>query len=76
MQPNLPRMPASYPLDFSGNLGKIAHMALPQCKHRTPVPIGANAPPPNLRPIAIAPQWSLTEYVCSAGPHDRTFETT
>jgi len=42
-------------------------------KHRTPLPIFANVPP-KLRPIAQNPQWSLTEYVCSAGPHDRTFE--
>jgi AraC-like DNA-binding protein len=29
---------------------------------------------PKLRPIAREPLWSLTEYVCSAGPHDRPFE--
>jgi len=42
-------------------------------KQRTPQPIVANIPP-RLRPVARQTQWSLTEYVCSAGPHDRTFE--
>jgi AraC family transcriptional regulator len=42
-------------------------------KQRTPHPIVANVPP-RLRPVAQQTQWSLTEYVCSAGPHDRTFE--
>jgi AraC family transcriptional regulator len=42
-------------------------------KQRTPPPIVADASP-QLRPIAGELQWSLTEYVCSAGPHDRTFE--
>jgi AraC family transcriptional regulator len=27
-----------------------------------------------VRPIALQPLWSLTEYVCTAGPHDRPFE--
>jgi AraC-like DNA-binding protein len=48
-------------------------MGLQIFKQRTPLPIDVNAPP-KLRPIAREPQWSLTEYVCSAGPHDRTFE--
>ena len=42
-------------------------------KRRTPgreVPNG----PPHPRPIAQQRQWSLTEYVCTAGPHDRPFE--
>jgi AraC family transcriptional regulator len=30
--------------------------------------------PPHSRPIAHQDQWSLTEYVCTAGPHDRPFE--
>jgi AraC family transcriptional regulator len=60
-------------LEFFGNLGKIAHMSLRKFKRRTPLPNVVNMPPA-LRPIAREPQWSLTEYVCSAGPHDRTFE--
>jgi AraC family transcriptional regulator len=60
-------------LEFFGNLGKIAHMGLQTFKQRTPVPLVVNVPP-KLRPIASEPQWSLTEYVCSAGPHDRAFE--
>lgn len=42
-------------------------------KQGTLLPIVVNAPP-ILRPIASEPQWSLTEYVCSAGPRDRTIE--
>ena len=42
-------------------------------KQRAPLPIVANGPP-KLRSIAREPQWSLTEYVCSAGPRDRAFE--
>jgi AraC family transcriptional regulator len=60
-------------LDFLENLGKIAQMGYQTFKQRTPLPVVANAPP-KLRLIAREPQWSLTEYVCSAGPHDRTFE--
>jgi len=60
-------------LAFRGNLGKIAHVGHQNFKQRTPVPIVANVTP-KLRPIAHNHQWSLTEYVCSAGPHDRTFE--
>jgi AraC-like DNA-binding protein len=42
-------------------------------KQRTPKPeLPAGAP--RTRPIAHDPHWSLTEYVCTAGPHDRTFE--
>ena len=48
-------------------------MGLQIFEQRTPAPIVVNAPP-TLRPIASEAQWSLTEYVCSAGPHDRTFE--
>jgi AraC-like DNA-binding protein len=40
---------------------------------RTPLPVVVNVPP-TLRTIAREPEWSLTEYVCSAGPHDRTVE--
>jgi AraC family transcriptional regulator len=60
-------------LELGENLGKIAHMGLHLSKRRTHPPIVTNAPP-KLRLIAREPQWSLTEYVCSAGPHDRTFE--
>ena len=60
-------------MEFFGNLGKIAHMGLQTFKQRTPVPIVVDVPP-KLRLIAREAQWSLTEYVCSAGPHDRTFE--
>jgi AraC family transcriptional regulator len=60
-------------LEFFGNLGKIAHMGLKTFKQRTPTPSVVNVPP-KLRPIAREAQWSLTEYVCSAGPHDRAFE--
>jgi hypothetical protein len=42
-------------------------------KQRTPKPEIPNGPP-RLRPIAHQRQWSLTEYVCTAGPHDRPFE--
>jgi AraC-like DNA-binding protein len=42
-------------------------------KQGTPQPIAANVPP-RVRPVARQTQWSLAEYVCSAGPHDRTFE--
>jgi len=42
-------------------------------RQRTPppdVPVRA----PQVRPIARQPQWTLTEYICAAGPHDRPFE--
>ena len=42
-------------------------------KQRTPKPQVPNGPP-RLRPIAHQRQWSLTEYVCTAGPHDQPFE--
>lgn len=42
-------------------------------KQRTPTPEVPNGPP-RPRPIAHQRQWSLTEYVCTAGPHDRPFE--
>lgn len=58
-------------MEFLGNLGKIAYMGLQTPMQRAP--LLANVPP-KLRPIAREPLWSLTEYVCSAGPHDRTFE--
>lgn len=63
----------SYRLELHGDLGKIAHMRSRIFKQRTPPPVFVDVPP-TLRPIASEPQWSLTEYVCSAGPHDRTFE--
>lgn len=42
-------------------------------KQRTPTPQVPNGPP-RLRRIAQQRQWSLTEYVCTAGPHDQPFE--
>src|SRR5208283_1967095 len=42
-------------------------------KQRIPKPEVPNGPP-RPRPIACQRQWSLTEYVCTAGPHDRPFE--
>ena len=42
-------------------------------KQRTPKPVVPNGPP-RPHPIAHQRQWSLTEYVCTAGPHDRPFE--
>ena len=48
-------------------------MAIATLKKRTPEP-QAEAGPPLLRPITQQPQWSLTEYICSAGPDDRPFE--
>ena len=42
-------------------------------KQRTPTPEVPNGPP-RLRPLAHQRQWSLTEYVCTAGPHDQPFE--
>ena len=42
-------------------------------KQRTPNPEVPNGPP-RPRPIADYQQWSLTEYVCTAGPHDHPFE--
>ena len=42
-------------------------------KQRTPKPEVPSGPP-RLRPIANQRQWSLTEYVCTAGPHDQPFE--
>jgi len=40
---------------------------------RTQTPDVASAPL-RIRPIADQSLWSLSEYVCSAGPHDRPFE--
>lgn len=42
-------------------------------KRKTPTPEVLNRAPRS-RPIANQRQWSLTEYVCMAGPHDRPFE--
>ena len=48
-------------------------MGLRSFKQHTPKPQVPNGPP-QLRAIAHQRQWSLTEYVCTAGPHDRPFE--
>jgi AraC family transcriptional regulator len=42
-------------------------------KRHTPRPEVPNGPP-RPRSIAHQSQWSLTEYVCTAGPHDRPFD--
>ena len=42
-------------------------------KQSTPKPEALSGPP-RTRRIAHQRQWSLTEYVCTAGPHDRPFE--
>jgi len=48
-------------------------MGIKSFKQRLPTPAIPNDPP-RRRPIRQQPQWSLTEYVCTAGPHDRPFE--
>ncbi len=48
-------------------------MGIGSFKQRLPTPAVTHSPP-HLRPIAQQRQWSLTEYVCTAGPHDRPFE--
>ena len=48
-------------------------MGFQSFKQRTPRPDLPNGPPRPC-PIAHQRQWSLTEYVCAAGPHDRPFE--
>jgi AraC family transcriptional regulator len=48
-------------------------MGIRSFKQRVPTPVVPNGPP-RARPIAQQRQWSLTEYVCTAGPHDRPFE--
>ena len=53
------------------NFGKIVRMGSQIFDRRTPPIVKV---PLILRAIAREPQWSLTEYVCSAGPHDRIFE--
>jgi AraC family transcriptional regulator len=47
-------------------------MAFRSFKQRTPPPEVPTSP--RLRCIAQQPQWSLAEYLCMAGPHDRPFE--
>ncbi len=42
-------------------------------KRHTPNPEVSNGPP-RPRRIAHQRQWSLTDYVCTSGPHDRPFE--
>jgi AraC family transcriptional regulator len=54
-------------------LGKIAQMRFKTFNERTQAPDVASAPL-TVRPIADHSLWSLSEYVCSAGPHDRPFE--
>ncbi|HWS61875.1 MAG TPA: AraC family transcriptional regulator [Steroidobacteraceae bacterium] len=48
-------------------------MAIVSIKQRLPT---SDAPsgPPRTRRIATRAGWSLTEYLCTAGPHDRSFE--
>jgi AraC family transcriptional regulator len=48
-------------------------MGFRSIKQQMPKSEAANEPP-RARPIARQRQWSLTEYVCTAGPHDRPFE--
>jgi AraC family transcriptional regulator len=48
-------------------------MGIRSFKQRVPTPVVPNGPP-RPRQIAQQQQWSLTEYVCAAGPHDRPFE--
>ena len=48
-------------------------MGFQSFKQHTPKPQVPSGPP-RLRPLAHQRQWSLTEYVCTAGPHDRPFE--
>jgi AraC family transcriptional regulator len=48
-------------------------MGIRSFKQRLPTPVVPSGPP-RARPIAQQRQWSLTEYVCTAGPHDRPFE--
>jgi AraC family transcriptional regulator len=54
-------------------LGENCSMGFRSVKQRTPTPEVSNVPP-RLRCIAQQPQWSLAEYLCAAGPHDRPFE--
>ena len=54
-------------------LGENCSMGYQSFKRRTPGPEVPNVPPCP-RPIAHQRQWSLAEYVCAAGPHDRPFE--
>ncbi len=54
-------------------LGENCSMGFRSFKQRTPTPEVPNGTP-RPRPIAHQRQWSLTEYVCTAGPHDRPFE--
>jgi AraC family transcriptional regulator len=54
-------------------LGENCSMGFRSFKQRTPTPEEPNGAP-RLRAIAEQRQWSLTQYVCTAGPHDRPFE--
>jgi AraC family transcriptional regulator len=54
-------------------LGENCSMGFRSFRQRTPMPEVLNGAP-RPRPIAHQRQWSLTEYVCTAGPHDRPFE--
>jgi AraC family transcriptional regulator len=56
-----------------GRLGENCSMGIRSFKQRLPRPVVPNGPP-RRRPIAQQPQWSLSEFVCTAGPHDRPFE--
>ena len=57
----------------SQDLGKIAHMGVLTIKRRVPTP-DAPSGPPRARRIAAQAGWTLSEYLCTAGPHDRPFE--
>jgi AraC family transcriptional regulator len=54
-------------------LGKIAHMGIRTVKQRIPTPDTPSGPP-LARRIASRSGWSMAEYLCTAGPHDRAFE--
>jgi AraC family transcriptional regulator len=54
-------------------LGENCSMGFRSFRKFAPRPEAPNGPPRG-RPIAHQNQWSFTEYVCTAGPHDRPFE--
>jgi AraC family transcriptional regulator len=68
----LPHMPRDYPicrgLRFSG-LGKIAKIWTMRRNDRSHTPSA-----PVARLLHQGEEWSISEYVCASGPHDRPFE--